>query len=91
MAGFNVSLRIATTKPAKEDLAFLGPMNATAAYNADRLMVSVEVEAADVVEALVRARSLVIDRLPGEVEVATVVAVDDLALPPGRLFGRKRN
>jgi len=91
MAGYHVSFRISCPKPTADALAFLGPMKATAAYNAKRLAVGLEVEAADVVEALTRGRDLVLDRLPGDVEVATVTAVDGLLLPPGRLFGRKRN
>ena len=90
MAGYHVSLRIRCSRPPSEALAFLGPMRATAAYNGGRLDVGVEVEADDVADALAITKRLVIDRLPGSVDMATVVAVDGRLLPPGRLFRRKR-
>jgi hypothetical protein len=65
-------------------------MRATAAYHGSRLHVQVDVEAEDVVDALAVAKELVLARLPGAVEVATVVATDGVRFPPGRLFGRRR-
>ena len=87
-----MTFRISCQRPSADALAFLGPLRATAQYLQGRwLQVSLEVEADDVVEALATGRHLVLDRLPGEVDHATVTAVDGPSLPPGRLFRRKRN
>jgi hypothetical protein len=43
MAGYHVTFRISCPKPTADALAFLGPMKATAAYNANRLAVGLEV------------------------------------------------
>lgn len=91
MAGYHVTFRISCPKPAREELAFLGPLKATAQYMAGRLHVGIDVDAGDVVGALARARDLVLGGLTGKVEVATVTATDDVLVPPGRLFGRKFN
>jgi hypothetical protein len=65
-------------------------MRATAAHNGRLLAVGVEVEVDDVADALAITKQLVIDRLPGSVDRATVAGVDGRLLPPGRLFRRKR-
>lgn len=92
MAGYHVSLRILCPRPSKDDLLFLKPLRATAQYLAGRnLHVGIEIEADDMVAALARANELVLGGISGEVEVATVAATDGMALPPGRLFRRKRN
>ena len=91
MAGYHVSLRIAGPKPTRDALAYLAPMRATAAYRVGHLLVNIEVEAADVVDALARAKELVLGQLDGDVDLAQVTAVDGHWLRPGRLFGRKRN
>jgi hypothetical protein len=77
-------------RPPAPDLAFLGPMRARVAVNGGRLSIDLEVEAEDVVDAMAVTKELVLDRLPGTVDTATVTSLDGRLIPPGRLFRRKR-
>ena len=54
------------------------------------LTVSIDVDATDVVHALAQARDAVLGRLPGNIQLAEVVATEGMLLPSGRLFGRRR-
>jgi hypothetical protein len=91
MARHHVRLRIACpARPTRDDLAFLGPLKATASTRGNELTVSLDVDAPDVVDALAQARDTVVGRIPGEIQFAEVVPTDGMLLPPGRLFGRRR-
>jgi hypothetical protein len=91
MARHHVRLRIGCpARPSSDDLAFLGPLRATASTRGKELTVALEVDAHDVVDALVQARDTVLGRIPGEIQLAEVIPTDGLLIPPGRLFGRRR-
>lgn len=91
MARHHVRLRIACpARPTSDDLAFLGPLKATASTRGKELTVGLDVDAADVVDALVQARDTVMPRIPGEIQLAEVVPSEGMLIPPGRLFGRRR-
>ncbi len=71
----HVHLRIAcSTRPTRDDLAFLGPLKATLSTEDDVLAVGLDVDATDVVDALVQARDVVIERIPGEIQLAEVLS-----------------
>lgn len=91
MGRHHVRLRIdCSDRPTRDELAFLGPLGATASTRGNELTVNLDVDASDVVEALAQARDIIVRRIPGEIELAEVVATDGMRFPPGRLFRRRR-
>jgi hypothetical protein len=91
MARHHVRMRIdCPRRVAQDELAFLGPLRATASTRGSELTVNLDVDASDVVDALTQARDLVTGPIPGDIQLAEVVATEGMALPPGRLFRRRR-
>ena len=91
MARHFVQLRVECSgRPTHDDLAFLGPLRATATTRDNVLTVCLDVDATDVADALSQARFLVTERIPGEVKAASVIFTEGMRFPPGRFFRRRR-
>lgn len=94
MARHHVQLTIGcSTRPTADDLAFLGRLQAKALTRGKglaELVVWLDVDATDVVDALAQARDIVGGPIQGDILGASVVAAEGARLPPGRLVRRRR-